>query len=295
MAEHLRDERESAIQAEQLSGGSRDNNHRMVSQWRDVASLTDDAVSHVASLNERVAAIGNIVTMIHGISEQTNLLALNAAIEAARAGESGRGFAVVADEVRTLSHRTSEATKEIEMEVNKIQAAAGKVQQLMHHMAGQTQEIADLGESSAQEMQQTFDLLNRMEQTISASALRGFVELAKADHLIYKFEIYKILMGLSDRDPGSFADHTSCRLGKWYYQGDGRQCYSHLAGYTSIEQPHITVHAAGVQAIQKYRNGEFDGALGQVESMERASMDVLAGLERMAENGETNPHVLCKH
>ena len=66
----------------------------------------------IATLGQRIEAIGDILNVIDDVAEQTNLLALNAAIEAARAGEAGRGFAVVAEEVRKLAEdalRRSEA------------------------------------------------------------------------------------------------------------------------------------------------------------------------------------------
>ena len=140
--------------------------------------------------------------------------------------------------------------------------------------------------SCSSDMNETFGLAKHMESSISASALRSFVEVAKADHLVYKFEIYKVMMGVSNRDPSSFSDHTLCRLGKWYYQGTGRELYSSHPGYSAIEQPHKEVHASGIEALEYFRKGDLHGALDAVAAMEQASMAVLDGLERMAASEE---------
>lgn len=61
--------------------------------------------------------------MIATIAKQTHLLSFNAAIEAARAGDAGNGFKIVATEVRTLAQQTSEAAKQIEVGITKVQNA----------------------------------------------------------------------------------------------------------------------------------------------------------------------------
>jgi hypothetical protein len=134
-----------------------------------------------------------------------------------------------------------------------------------------------------------------MSGTIAAVALRSFVETAKFDHLVYKFEIYKVFLGVSGKKVEDFASHTACRLGKWYYEGDGRHCFSQLPGYREIEPAHIEVHQNAVAAIRHYYEGEMDKALEATMAMEKASFKVLEELERMAVSGQNDSALLCTH
>ncbi|MGE5415411.1 MAG: methyl-accepting chemotaxis protein [Acidobacteriota bacterium] len=81
----------------------------------------------VRDLEEKSAAIGQIVEVITTIASDTNLLALNAAIEAAKAGVEGRGFAVVASEVKKLAEETLGAAQKIYDLIEDIQTGTRKV------------------------------------------------------------------------------------------------------------------------------------------------------------------------
>lgn len=165
----------------------------------------------------------------------------------------------------------------------------------MENLAIQAAGFSEQGAGATESMQAMLDLSQRMEGAIAASSLRSFVELAKVDHLIYKFEVYRVLLGLSDKKADDFVSHTACRLGKWYYEGEGRECYSRLPGYREVENPHMLVHKHGAEAVRSYRQGRRDAAVQSLVQMETASMDVLKYLEQMAHSGEVDTHVLCAH
>jgi methyl-accepting chemotaxis protein len=86
-----------------------------------IRDLTLDAKSALEGLDIRIEEIGEIATVIGGISDETNLLSLNAAIIAAQAGEHGKAFAVVAEQVKTLARRTTASTKQIEELIRAVQ------------------------------------------------------------------------------------------------------------------------------------------------------------------------------
>jgi hypothetical protein len=111
--------------------------------------------------------------------------------------------------------------------------------------------------------------------------------------LIFKFEVYQVFMGLSDKQANDFAAHTGCRLGQWYYEGEGKACFSQLDGYRPMEAPHVDVHRFGRDAIEAYHAGEFSAGVTAIEQMEKASMGVLDNLERMAQHGDKSPDTLC--
>lgn len=129
----------------------------------ETAASLDDIASSVSKLADQVenasgiisqvtagaSEIGEISTIVRGISDQTNLLGLNAAIEAARAGEHGKGFSVVANEVRKLATDSKDnvsqidhVTKNINHSIMKLNEAFTAINEVTTNQAATIQEIS---------------------------------------------------------------------------------------------------------------------------------------------------------
>ncbi len=289
----LREEKKSTIDASGLVVNNREAVLKIANSMAALATDTLQTSRSVQGLTERAVQIGSIVQLIKEIADQTNLLALNAAIEAARAGEQGRGFAVVADEVRKLAERTAKATSEISMIVTAIQGESNSARDQMQQWSAKSRDFGEDVARVVESQKHLLELMHKSEGTISAAALRSFVEVAKIDHVLYKFEIYKVFMKISERKADSFASHTGCRLGKWYFEGEGKDCYARLDGYQAVANPHQSFHHNGKEAVAAFHAGDPLRGMELVAKMETDSMAVLAALERIAVAGEGDSSLLC--
>ncbi len=249
-------------------------------QVEEVARSATSGQETVNNLDKAVQAIRQFTNTIAEISDQTNLLALNAAIEAARAGEQGRGFAVVAEEVRSLAAKTANATDRIKDHVQRVSGYAGDTKMEFSGMVEASSRMLEQTDQINGVINEVTGLSQGMIQTISHNAAGAFIESVKLDHVLYKLAIYQVLAGQSDKSPDDFASHHHCRLGKWYFEGDGRQ----LAGspaYRQLDEPHATVHEAGVRALRAREAGDTEACLVALGEMEDASDQVIALLDQL--------------
>lgn len=285
LSDQLNEDKASALTAATESDTNRAAFQKIADDLLSMFERISAAGSSIEGLSQRAAEIGGIVQLIREIAEQTNLLALNAAIEAARAGDAGRGFAVVADEVRKLAERTAKATTEIGGLVTGIQAETGQAKKIMEVGAGAAASHGAESQAAMHSMQRLLGLSQHMQNTIASSSQLANAELANIEELTLKLEVYKVLLGLSGLQARDLPDETECRLGRWYYEGEGRAAFSRLPGYREMEAPHKAVHDYARQAVERYRSGDFSGALEALTCMEEANLTVMSGMERILAHG----------
>lgn len=254
---------------------------------KEIKGDTEEVQESIVHLKTVTEGINNFVTLIQGISEQTNLLALNAAIEAARAGEQGRGFAVVADEVRALAKRSADATHEIGVLITEINE---KMNTIVIGIGDASKKCEDVNRDSQIVQESTNSLVSmskEMYQLITHSTDNSFIQTVKMDHIVWKAEVYKVIVGLSDKDISDFSEHTMCRLGQWYYEGEGSEKYASLAGFKALEKPHAAVHRNGIKALGLMQQNNQLESIACLKQMEESSVEVfnhLSSLESAVDN-----------
>ncbi len=273
-------ENESISDINQIFSNSAATLQKILSDMSGLNVQMSSMSDRISGLSTTADNINKFVTTITSISDQTNLLALNAAIEAARAGDAGRGFSVVADEVRALATETNKSATEVSELVNGIIQSTSKAVSGVNELRSNNEQL----EAGINDLNGSYETMvehcGSMKQTISSGALSTFIQTVKLDHVVWKADVYAVLCGYSHKSISEFADHASCRLGRWYSENASKPI-GQSSGYREIEAPHAAVHKNGIAAMQAKQNGNEQEADAKLIAMEQASERVMALLDRL--------------
>ncbi|MCC9602511.1 methyl-accepting chemotaxis protein [Stieleria sp. JC731] len=266
-----------------------ENCSQLAHESESIRSATDEfsnAVTDMRSLVEQtdrqLIGMRMFVELIEDVACQTNLLALNATIEAARAGEAGKGFAVVAGEVKNLSSQTSSAVKNIATSIEQILEKSTVVADRVRELDERSDHIRDTVSHLNDRVLQTNK--GNVESTIQVSAANDivFMSLAKLDHIVWKVNTY--LSVLEGEPIFDFVDCHNCRLGKWYYDGEGQATFSSTFSYKKLEAPHAQVHQGTKRVFELLStpiSTDDPSIADALEDMEVGSSQVISVLDQI--------------
>lgn len=260
-----------------ISNESRDIRESITFLKKNVQNTSNSSIE----IQEGAKSILDAIAGISEIAFQTKLLSFNASVEAARAGEAGKGFSVVAEEVQKLANDTTTLLATISERTENFTDISQSLQGMAKESLDNTTHVSKKMESFDNLIALTVSKNKGALKDISSTNDEIFMSLAKLDHILWKVNTY--LSVIEGKPSFKFVDHHNCRLGKWYYQGKGKESFSSLPCYSSLELSHAKVHE-GTKKIFEYLSSvetNIDDIIEGAQEMEESSTDVFTGLDKI--------------
>lgn len=202
---------------------------------------------------------------------------------------------VAVDEGKLKLEATNTSMSEIERNSAEISSQMSEVSTILRDQDSASREIAqgvsviaEMTKESVKHIEHTLTAMDAAEKnlvekitTFATAELRDLtITLAKSDHVIWKKRLAGMVAGRITLNPDELANHQTCRLGKWYYS-DKADTYRSNPAFHELERHHIEVHKHGIEAARRYNHHDLAGALQEIGQVSKASLHVLAYLDKL--------------
>jgi len=178
--------------------------------------------------------------------------------------------------------------REVSQTMEHIKHASHDQSLASREIAERTSELSGLVSSSSREISGNVQRLQAFEKLVVSQiqyiaqfkAKDAVISLAKSDHMLWKKRLMDMLVGLEKIEPEDVTDHHNCRLGKWYY-AQGQSDFGHNSSFIALEKSHAQVHALAKSAVTKFKSGDKNGAIADVDAIATPSSEVVALLTKL--------------
>ena len=242
----------------------------------EVKQLASETSSNAQKINDNIQ---NLQTQIDEVRKniETIVITSDESSEAMLSSQSGM------ENILNFSQIISAQTNEIKEILMEQKLASDEI----------AQGIAAVNEITEENIQNTNKTLDAMDasETVLIDQLTAYsklqiqnaaVILAKSDHVIWKKRLANMLVGRESLSPNELSDHHSCRLGKWY-DSVRNDDIAQSPSYAALMDPHKAVHHHGIEAARLYNDHDLNGAIEEVQKVEKASIEVLRLLDSLLE------------
>lgn len=246
---------------------------------QEVRKLAEGTVKALNDVSENVNALKNYSkTMANSITDASQKIK----IATNEAKESLPLLNEIVNAIQSINLDVSNTAAITEEQA----AAIDEVTQRMTKMLNLQEEIRNFGHKTSESIFYLSKEINRfrtdvMENNPTTLSSISLLQLSKADHLLWKWRVYNMILGIEQLSPEDVSSHRDCRLGKWYYSEQNRALFENLEAYRKLDVVHEQVHISAKKAITALMNGEVEQAEIYLQELEQASNQVLGYLNEI--------------
>ena len=171
--------------------------------------------------------------------------------------------------------------------VSEEQAAAiDEISTRMLQITTLQEEIREYGSNTSRDIHFLGQEINRFRNDIVANnnvqlSSVSLLQLSKADHILWKWRVYNMFLGLEKLSSSDVSSHRDCRLGKWYTSEKTIARFGHLPAFKQLDKHHELVHVQAKYAVEAYYSGQIEKAESHLGEIEKASYEVLHYIQEL--------------
>ena len=176
-------------------------------------------------------------------------------------------LSTVNESFASISANVEEQSATTQVITNNIQHVSDQSASLLNHVEKTGQAFFDISVK-------LFDIRAKSVADAGETDTATMVELIKADHLMWKWRVYNMILGFVHLDEATVGDHTGCRLGKWVQTLDTSNP-NVAALLKKMETPHAGVHQSAKKAIRAYNSHNVEEAKKHLAELDTYSSEVV--------------------
>lgn len=252
---------------------------------QEVRKLAENTVSALTTVSENVQHLKQYSNSVSDSISHTTSIITNATTEAKN---SLPLLTEIVDTIETINEdvrMTAAISEEQSMAVDDISKRMVEIGNLQ-------EDIRSLGHATSQGIYTLSQEINAFrlnivsENNIQLSSF-ALLQLSKADHILWKWRVYNMFLGLEKIDPEDVSSHKDCRLGKWYLDKKTIERFGNEQAYRELDHYHAQVHQSAKAAATHFNNGRILEAEQHLTQLESASNEVLRYINSLIDNIHT--------
>lgn len=239
----------------------------------EVRKLAESTVKSLHQINESVTNLNKFSQEVESSIQMTS-------VEIKKDVADARRSLPVLEQILQEVHQINDATSSTAAIAQEQAAAIDEIAHRMVSISHLTEEVKLLGESTGKTVHELSKITESFRTDVFtnniALSTNALLQLAKTDHILWKWRIYNMLLGLEKISSENVSSHQVCRLGKWYFDPMTEQRLHGYDSYQKLDAPHKKVHDEARLAAEAYNRGDRQQAEMHLSRLTEASNEVLA-------------------